>query len=139
MMSTVAAPSPKLATFLMTTPAITGHLLPVLELASGLSARGHRVLVHTEPSAASAVKAAGATLLPYRRYTNIITRLTQRPTRTAWWLPRIPRGIVRFREALLESARELADELYPILCEERVEGVVHDIFGFGAGYAAERA
>src|SRR4029079_9370446 len=128
-----------MSTFLMTTPAATGHLLRILELAQALSARGHRVLVHSEPSTEPAVKAAGATLLPYVQHTNLIMRLMSPPKPSVAWLPKIPRNIVRFREALLEHSVELALELEPILRRERVDCLVHDTFAFGAAYAAERA
>lgn len=127
-------------TFLMTTPNETGHLLRILELARGLTARGHRVLVHTHASAEAAVRAAGAELVPYARHHNIIMRLRDRPVEGALrWVPAIPRNVIRFREALIESSVELAEELTPILRREGVDCLVHDTFGFGAGYAAERA
>ncbi|WP_437663518.1 glycosyltransferase [Sorangium sp. So ce1182] len=132
------APGP--FTFLMTTPAETGHLLRILELARGLTARGHRVLVHTQASAEAAVRAAGAELVPYARHHNIVMRLRDRPVEGALrWVPAIPRNLIRFREALIESSVELAEELTPILRREHVDCLVHDTFGFGAGYAAERA
>src|SRR5262245_61857206 len=128
-----------MSTFLMTTPAATGHLLRILQLAQGLSARGHRVLVHSEPSAAPAVSAAGATLVPYGGYANLIMRLTTPPEGVMARLPRVPRNLLRFREALLASSVDLARELEPILRREQVDCLVYDLFGFGAAYAAERA
>src|SRR5262245_11396824 len=128
-----------MATFLLTTPTAAGHLLRILELAQGLSAREHRVLVHTEPSAEPAVNAAGATLVPYEGYTDVIMRLTAPPKRAVAWLPPFPRGLVRFREALLEVSVDLARELERIIRRERVDCLVHDTFGFGAAYAAELA
>src|SRR5512142_2919359 len=119
-----------MATFLLTTPTAAGHLLRILELAQGLSARGHRVLVHTAPSAEPAVKAAGATLVPYARHADLIMRLTGPHVRNVAWLPRFPQALLRFRRALLESSVELADELFAVIQRERVDCLVHDTFGF---------
>ncbi|AUX48432.1 uncharacterized protein SOCE26_099660 [Sorangium cellulosum] len=132
--------TPERFTFLMTTPAEAGHLFRILELSQALSARGHRVLVHTSSSVEAAVRAAGAEIVPYGRYEDIVMRLRDHPAEGLLRrLPTIPRNLIRFREAVVESSVALAEELAPIIRRERVDCVVHDTFGFGAAYAAERA
>ncbi|WP_437675370.1 glycosyltransferase [Sorangium sp. So ce131] len=132
--------TPKRFTYLMTAPAEAGHLFRILDLAQELTARGHRVLVHTSTSVEAAVRAAGAELVPYGRYEDIVMRLRDHPAEGPLrWLPKIPRNLIRFREALIEGSVALAEELALIIRRERVDCVVHDTFGFGAAYAAERA
>ncbi|MBN8233344.1 glycosyltransferase family 1 protein [Corallococcus macrosporus] len=135
------------ATFLMVSfhgkGKMKGHLLRVLDQARELVARGHRVLVFTDGDAREEVEAAGAELVPYQRYREIGERMTHASGTLPWWAKRsrvlyMQHMLRSFRNAWLDSARDYAQELEPVLRDERVDCVVYDFFSVGAGYAAER-
>ncbi|XXX80195.1 glycosyltransferase [Sorangium sp. So ce134] len=127
------------ATFLLSTPADSGHLLRILDLAHGLARRGHRALVHTDASAAAEVKAASAELVPYAAFTDLPMRMRTQMARRPRWVPEGLYGFSQFGRQIGLAGVELAQELEPILRRERVDCVVYDFFNFGAGWAAERA
>lgn len=135
------------ATFLMVSfhgkGKMKGHLLRVLDQARGLVERGHRVLVFTDSEAREEVEAAGAELVPYQRYREIGERMTHASGTLPWWAKRsrvlyMQHMLRSFRGAWMDSARDYAEELEPVLRSERVDCVVYDFFSVGAGYAAER-
>lgn len=131
------------ATFLMTSSSLTGHLLPVLDLARELVSRGHRVLVFTAEPARARVEAIGAELVPYQRYREMKERVTDIEKAVPGWLKRSPvlrylYTLWHFRGAVLDNARDFAAELEPVLRHEQVDCLVYDFATFGAAYAAER-
>ncbi len=131
------------ATFLLTSPSMTGHLMPVLDLARGLVSRGHRVLVFTAASARSLVEATGAELVPYQRYREVKERLEHAEKTAPRWMEGWPilqylRMLWIARGAILDSTRDFVEELEPVLRRERVDCLVYDFVSFGAGHAAER-
>lgn len=131
------------STFLMTSSSMTGHLTSVLDLAQGLVSRGHRVLVFTAASARSLVETSGAELVPYQRYREMKERLAEAEKAAPGWTRLSPLlhylyMLWSFRCALLDNARELVEELEPLLRREKVDCLVYDFAAFGAGHAAER-
>jgi len=138
------------STFLLICPYEQGmtksHLVGLLDLARRLLARGHRVLVYTPADARAEVEAAGAELVPHQRYVELGARMRAGYEAMPPWLRRsrllrIPRMLYeawRFRSYLLDSARDFAEELEPLLRREGVDCVVQDFLAYGASYAAER-
>jgi len=131
------------ATFLMTSSSLTGHLLPVLDLARELVSRGHRVLVFTAESSRARVEAVGAELMPYQHYREMKERITGIEKAMPRWIKRSP--VFRFlymlwnvRGAVLDNARDITAELEPLLRREQVDCLIYDFAAYGADYAAER-
>lgn len=138
-MNSTSGASPRSATFLLATSTASGHLLRILDLASQLSSRGHRVLVYAKANVAAQVKAAGAEHIPHERYVEFTdSAALMMTTEVPAWMPKFPFRLTQFRGTLRMSGLKLAQELEPILRRERVECVVYDFFEFGAGWAAER-
>jgi MGT family glycosyltransferase len=131
-MLTDAAPKP--ATFLLTTWKDTGHLLRILDLAEGLRARGHRVLVHTHASAADTVKASSIEFVPFARVSDFVEQARRAMAERPWWMPKL----VVARSTLYEHSLQLARELESILRREKVDCLVGDYTSWGAAWAAER-
>ncbi|RKH57015.1 glycosyltransferase [Corallococcus llansteffanensis] len=123
-------------TFLMTAPAMAGHVMPMLALAQALTRRGHRVLFHASSTFADAITAAGATCVPYGRYRDALTRKPDR--KPPGWLPPLARGLWRANIVLRESIPELVEELEAVIHREPVHALVADFSATGARYAAER-
>ncbi len=145
MQTTAAAPSR--ATLLLTSAyengRLKGHLLGLLDLAQELVSRGHRVLVYTEASARADVEASGAELLPHQNYRDIGARMDAALRDAPRWAQRsrLLRGLYitrSSRRAMIDSTRELAEELEPLLRREQVDCVVYDYSAYAAAYAAER-
>src|SRR5262245_22105652 len=104
------------ATFVMTMPAHLAHVLRVLDLGRGLVERGHRVVVHARASEAERVRAAGATHVPYAGLRDYHARMQAAYAEApAAMIARRPYLMWRVRRAVLEAARETAEELEPIL------------------------
>ncbi len=136
------------ATFLLVSPydhgRTKGHLTAVLDLGQKLLARGHRVLVHAEASARPEVEAAGAEWVPHQSYQELGSLLAAARAATPRWA-RSSQALNllylnwSFRRALLSNARDLCEELEPLLRREGVDCMIYDHFAYGACYAAERA
>ncbi len=62
-----------MATLLITVPAVTSHILPMLPTAEALVKRGHRVLVHIAQRHYDKVQATGAELIPMPEHCNIVS------------------------------------------------------------------
>jgi MGT family glycosyltransferase len=137
--SSAAEGSVQPMTFLLTSSVATGHLLRVLDLASQLSAHGHRVLVHAKANVAAEVKAASAEHIPYERHVDFGDRaLLMQMSAPPSWMPTFPYRVAQVRGMMNVSGLVLAQEIEPILRRERVDCLVYDFFEFGAAWAAER-
>ncbi len=128
-----------MATFLVTVPAVSGELYPLLSVAQGLAKRGHRVLVHTEQRADAKVKAAGAELVAMpNAYFNLVERVKGSKVSFPWWVPGFIRIIGRFRHEVLTLASDMVSELEPIIKREKIDCLIADNLTVGAAYAAEK-
>jgi MGT family glycosyltransferase len=128
-----------MTTFLVTVPAVSGEIYPLLSVVEGLTKRGHRVLVHTQPKADSKIKAAGAELvtMPNESF-NLVQRIKDSQVDLPSWLPRFVRVMLRFRHEVLALAPDMVAELEPIIKREKIDCLIADNITLGAAYAAER-
>lgn len=127
-----------MATFLITVPAVTSHILPMLPIAEALVKRGHRVLVHTAQHHCDKVQAVGAELVPMPKHCDIVHRLQNSSARIPAWVPKLIRQVWYFRNEILTMIPGMVAELESIIKREHVDCLVGDYVGFGASYAAER-
>ncbi|HCF28043.1 MAG TPA: hypothetical protein DEV81_12765 [Cyanobacteria bacterium UBA11049] len=127
-----------MATLLITVPAVTSHILPMLPTAEALVKRGHRVLVHTAQRHYAKVQAVGAELIPMPEHCDIVHRLENSSVRVPSWVPKFPRQVWYFRNEILAMIPDMVAELERIIKQEQVDCLVGDYLGFGASYAAER-
>ncbi len=127
-----------MATLLITVPAVTSHILPMLPTAEALVKRGHRVLVHTAQHHYDKVKTTGAELIPMPKHCDIVYRLENSSVRVPLWVPKFLRQVWYFRNEILAMIPDMVTELDTIIKREQVDCLVGDYIGFGASYAAER-
>jgi MGT family glycosyltransferase len=128
-----------MTTFLVTVPAVSGEIYPLLSIVEGLTKRGHRVLVHTQPLAHSQVKAAGAELVAASNESfNLVQRIKDSQVHYPWWFPRFIRVMLRFRHEVIALAPDMVAELEPIIKREKIDCLIADNITLGAAYAAER-
>ncbi|MBD2726601.1 glycosyltransferase family 1 protein [Nostoc sp. FACHB-892] len=127
-----------MATLLITVPAVTSHILPMLPTAEALVKRGHRVLVHTAQHHFDKVQAAGAELIPMPEHCDIVYRLENSSVRVPSWLPKFLSQVWYFRNEVLAMIPVMVAELETIIKREQVDCLIGDYLGFGASYAAER-
>lgn len=127
-----------MATFLITVPHVTSHILPMLPTAQALVKRGHRVLVHTGQRNYDKVKATGAEFIPMPERCDIVYRLQNSSVRVPSWVPKFLRQVWYFRSEILAMIPNMFAELETIIKREQVDCLIGDYIGFGASYAAER-
>lgn len=124
--------------FLFTTPAETGHLIPMLGVARALADRGHHVVLHAPEEARRHVERAELPLIPHQT-PDIFARARAGMARPQpGWLPRPLRGFVNFRASLLEWIPDLVRDLTALMGRENPDCLVAESFCWGARFAAER-
>ena len=127
-----------MATLLLTMPPVASHTLPMLSIASALTKRGHRVLVHTGQQNCTLVNMAGAELIPMSNNCNILLRVENSTLKAPFWIPNFALGFWQFRQEMLAMVPDMVAELETIIKRERVDCLIGDYLGFGASYVAEK-